>query len=418
MSIHLLVNLQIAYLLAALLVAIGAVTVFFLRTLDDHATGLMLRLSAALGATALTIAVSALFMVQEFLALGMHLANFGIVCGVIAVAEITRRQLGLRKRTALMLSLMAAAALAFLVAYDPARPLMGNALRHGFEALIGLALALRLMKLTHSSTPVLKKMIAWLALLYAGDALFELANSLSNDLVFRQQGGSLVIGLPQTIGIASTSVLSGLFIALLLLTVNAHMANRLRHLLSTDELTRLGSRRGLLEQGPAFLQRSAQGGQAMAVMMVDIDHFKRINDRYGHPVGDAILKHCARVMRASLRPEAMLARYGGEEFCALVPLGQWRDALVVADRLREQVQTHPFKIVGFEIGCTVSIGVALVHQDLALDACIAQADEALYRAKRNGRNQVVIHGQPAAPASLLPLQPTPAPAAPDRLVPV
>lgn len=398
MAVFILVNLQTAYILAGLTILTGAATVFFLRTLDENSTRLLTRLTMVLATSGVLMLISSAFLLEETLALGMHIANFAIVLAVIGVAELARRLMGLRKRTGLALSLVVVASLAFVFSFDAARPLTGNALRHVFECGIGLALSLRLFKLRQSGTPVLSKLLAITASLYSGDALFELANTLSNDLVLGRQGSDLVLGLPQTIGFATTSILSILFVALLMLTVNAQMANRLRHLLSTDELTRLGSRRSLNELGPGFVTRSEQSGQLIAVMMLDIDHFKRVNDRYGHPVGDAILRHCAKLMRESLRPDAMLARYGGEEFCALVPVDQFGDARSVAERLRQQVMQRPFRIAGFEIRCTISVGVALVHADQPLSDAIEQADQALYQAKRSGRNKVSFFNDVLTPA--------------------
>jgi diguanylate cyclase (GGDEF)-like protein len=393
MSVFLLVNIQTAYVLAGLIVLMGAGTVFFLRTLDEQSSRLLSRLAFCLMTTAIFILLASTIMVEETLALALHIANFGVVFGVITVAELTRRLLGLQRRTGLAVTLIVFAFLAFEWAYDPQRPLTGNALRHAFEGVLGLALALRLTKLPETNTPILKQLLTITAALYGGVALFELANTLSHDLVLKKQGSTLVLGLTQTASIAGTSVLTGLFIALLMLTVNAQMANRLRHLLSTDELTRLGSRRGFNEQAPGYVARCEQAGNMIAVLMLDIDHFKRINDRYGHPVGDAILKHCARQLRSSLRPDAMLARYGGEEFCALVPVDRFADARAVGERLRQQVNARPFGFAGFEIPCTISIGIAFAHTDQPLSQAIEQADQALYEAKRSGRDRVIMFGE-------------------------
>ncbi len=393
MSVFLLVNIQTAYVLAGLIVLMGAGTVFFLRTLDEQSSRLLSRLSLCLMTTAIFILTASTIMVEETLALALHIANFGVVFGVIAVAELTRRLLGLKRRTGLAVTLIVLAFLVFEWAYDPQRPLTSNALRHAFEGILGLALALRLAKLPQSNTPILKQLLTITAALYGGVALFEVANTLSHDLTLNKQGTALVLGVTQTASIAGTSVLTGLFIALLMLTVNAQMANRLKHLLSTDELTRLGSRRGFNEQAPGYVARCEQAGNMIAVLMLDIDHFKRINDRYGHPMGDAILKHCARQMRASLRPDAMLARYGGEEFCALVPVDRLADARAVGERLRQHVNARPFGFAGFEIPCTISIGIAFAHSDQPLSQAIEQADQALYEAKRTGRNRVLMYGE-------------------------
>jgi diguanylate cyclase (GGDEF)-like protein len=102
-------------------------------------------------------------------------------------------------------------------------------------------------------------------------------------------------------------------------------------------------------------------------------------------------------MRASLRPDAMLARYGGEEFCALVPVDRMSDAHAVAERLRQQVMNRPFGFAGFEIRSTISIGVALAHAEQPLSKTIEEADQALYQAKRSGRNRIAIFGETPMP---------------------
>jgi hypothetical protein len=216
MSVFLLVNIQTAYAMAALIVLMGAGTVFFLRTLDDHSTRLLTRLSLALAITSAFIFGASLKMLEETLALGLLIANFGIVFGVIAVAEVTRRLLGLKKRTRLAATLVALAFLLFEYFFDPSRPLMCNAIRHGFEAVVGLALAVRLSKIPITGTPILKRLLAATAALYSAEAMFELYSVLSKDMLIKTQGTGLVLGLGDTVGIAGTSMLTGLFVALLM----------------------------------------------------------------------------------------------------------------------------------------------------------------------------------------------------------
>jgi diguanylate cyclase (GGDEF)-like protein len=390
MNIYLLIDLQTVYFLAALTTLVGAGTVFFLRTLDEHSTSLLTKLSASLAGSAGFIFVATIFLVENTLALGLYLANFGIVFGVICVAEITKRLLGLQPRTGAAVGLICLAAISFFLAYDPERPLLGSAIRHGAEALLGLLFALGLAKIPSSGTPMLKRLLTITSALYGAVGLFELVSIYSTGFVLKSQSATMLFGAPQTFSVAGTSMLTGLFIALLMLTVNAQMANRLRDLLSTDELTRLGSRRSLNELGPRFVARTEQEGNSIAVLMLDIDHFKRVNDRYGHAMGDTILRHCASVMRANLRPNAMLARYGGEEFCALVPVDKMADARIVAERLRTQVMNSPFRFAEFEILSTISVGLALAKADQPLSQAINEADQALYMAKHNGRNQIAV----------------------------
>jgi diguanylate cyclase (GGDEF)-like protein len=129
----------------------------------------------------------------------------------------------------------------------------------------------------------------------------------------------------------------------------------------------------------------------VAVLMLDLDHFKTINDTRGHSTGDKVLTTVASTLRANLRHDALLARYGGEEFVAVVPVDDMPIARRVSERLRMAVENIDWTR-GAELDrkVTVSVGVALVKRGEMLDGALHRADEALYRAKRDGRNQVQV----------------------------
>lgn len=154
---------------------------------------------------------------------------------------------------------------------------------------------------------------------------------------------------------------------------------------STDRLTAAWNRRHLEEAVLAELDRLKRYGQPLSQLVIDIDFFKRINDTYGHAVGDQVLVELASVVRATLRVADSLTRWGGEEFIVLCPNTALDTAAVLAERLRERVANAIFPGVG---KLTVSIGAAecLTHE--SWDQWFARADDALYRAKANGRNQV------------------------------
>ncbi|MDR7333068.1 GGDEF domain-containing protein [Roseateles asaccharophilus] len=168
---------------------------------------------------------------------------------------------------------------------------------------------------------------------------------------------------------------------------------RIQHLTHRDPLTGALNRRAFeraLADGQAQLQR----GRGFALVMIDIDHFKQINDRHGHPAGDAALQHCVRVWQAGLREIDCLGRLGGEEFCALLPLalpGDLATATVVAERLRASLAAQPLHWQGSELPLTASFGVALpVVGDAQGEVGLARADAELYRAKTEGRNRVCV----------------------------
>jgi diguanylate cyclase (GGDEF)-like protein len=129
----------------------------------------------------------------------------------------------------------------------------------------------------------------------------------------------------------------------------------------------------------------------VSLLMLDLDHFKRINDTYGHLGGDDVLKAFSVVVRSCLRKEDLLARYGGEEFVVLLPGASQTQASSLAERIREGVAARSFDANGHLVRVTVSIGIASEGGDTlpSLEAMLGRADEALYRAKNEGRNRVV-----------------------------
>jgi diguanylate cyclase (GGDEF)-like protein len=163
-------------------------------------------------------------------------------------------------------------------------------------------------------------------------------------------------------------------------------------LATTDFLTGLPNRREFMARLDAEqnrLQRDV-GGRA-AVLMLDLDHFKDINDEYGHAVGDAVLRHLAGLMRDSQRKIDVLGRVGGEEFAALLPGADLEAAHVFAERLRQRIAETPLLLEGHSFAVTVSVGIAALEADDPRgDAALVRADKALYCAKRSGRNKVVV----------------------------
>jgi diguanylate cyclase (GGDEF)-like protein len=169
------------------------------------------------------------------------------------------------------------------------------------------------------------------------------------------------------------------------------LITRIQHLMRNDALTGVLNRRAF-EQALAEQQALLQRGHGFAVVMMDIDHFKRVNDRHGHAAGDAALQHAVRVWRAELREVDMLGRLGGEEFCSLLPLaapGDLASAAHVAERLRAALEARPLNWQGESVVLTASFGVSLPDSpDPAGKAGLARADAQLYRAKAEGRNRV------------------------------
>ena len=161
---------------------------------------------------------------------------------------------------------------------------------------------------------------------------------------------------------------------------------------ATDYLTNLLNRRAMTTLLEQEVERVRRSGLESSLILMDIDHFKAFNDRYGHGLGDKVLVHVAGYLKGLLRRQDAVARWGGEEVLILLPQTALAGAMAVAEKVRAGFSDHPFTIDGFTVGITVSMGVSALTAELSIDACIRRADMAMYRAKSEGRNRVVAAG--------------------------
>ena len=183
----------------------------------------------------------------------------------------------------------------------------------------------------------------------------------------------------------------------------------MERLAMTDALTGVYNRRTLFELGEKELSRARRTGASLSLIILDLDHFKRVNDRFGHLGGDAVLARFVEVVRGCLRISDVLTRYGGEEFCVLLPDVGVAGAKVVGERIRAAVEAAEFVAGGAPIKVTASVGVAALPigggnggggggnggavsggGEVTLSTLVARADQALYVAKRDGRNRVSV----------------------------
>lgn len=164
---------------------------------------------------------------------------------------------------------------------------------------------------------------------------------------------------------------------------------KLRLLANTDELTGLSNRRHFMRKANRELVRAHRHNRPLAILMIDVDHFKEVNDNYGHKAGDLVLKNLARACKSKLRENDLLGRLGGEEFAAVLVESSWSQALATAERLRETAANQKVPWLNEELSVTISVGVATLDrwtQDL--ETLLKEADQALYKAKMSGRNLV------------------------------
>jgi diguanylate cyclase (GGDEF)-like protein len=167
-----------------------------------------------------------------------------------------------------------------------------------------------------------------------------------------------------------------------------HLLDQLCALTMSDGLTGLFNRRHFDQRLAYELGRVRRDYSPCSLIMIDIDHFKNVNDRYGHDVGDVVLRHVAQVLAQTLRQTDIVCRFGGEEFVVILPVTSIREALRAAERLRLAIKRSSVTVVGQTISVSVSAGVAFCspQEQIEQDELIRRADQALYRAKADGRD--------------------------------
>lgn len=189
----------------------------------------------------------------------------------------------------------------------------------------------------------------------------------------------------------ATNRLIGITGVMVDVTESHQLRQELERLATTDPLTGLANRRAFLERARDEVERAAQRGRPMSVVMIDIDHFKVINDRYGHDVGDQVLQRVAGLVRETVRePADVAARFGGEEFVLLLPETGLAAARILAERIRRAFEETPVDTRGGPVSFTASFGVEEFRAslDAGVETALKRADDALYRAKAAGRNRV------------------------------
>jgi len=197
---------------------------------------------------------------------------------------------------------------------------------------------------------------------------------------------------------------------IVLLLVKDHHLYVYRRAATTDHLTGLPNRRAFLQGASELCARQARKREPVTLMMFDLDHFKSINDRFGHATGDEALKVFAGVLNTGMRADDIIGRLGGEEFAVIVP-GTIDVAEKIGERIRSGFEQAGQVIDGHLVRGTVSIGAAACHAPVTdLDALIDRADQALYDAKRRGRNRMCAAPE-AAPDEIAAVMPLPLPAA-------
>ena len=351
---------------------------------------------------ALLVAVSGIFLRRDAANAGRALPALnllGVLLVTASIFELVRSLTGARPTRAALALYAGLAGVAFVIAF-------------------GAQYALFPIFMTASGVLLLMAMLRAMQKARAGDpesgpvaaGLVVLMITLLLDIVWRAYGAPGLPGLPivgfVTLFVVSSRALSGRYereyrelVVLrneleLRVQERTHAleeANRrLAEMSSTDSLTGLPNRRAFMEASERELHRAARTGQHCSVVMVDLDHFKQVNDRHGHAAGDAMLKAAASSLRSVLRDEDVVARWGGEEFIIFLPNTDGAAALSVAEKARLTLATAARTGDGGTGRVTGSFGIATHRAGQSLESTIAAADRALYRAKEAGRNRVMV----------------------------
>lgn len=167
--------------------------------------------------------------------------------------------------------------------------------------------------------------------------------------------------------------------------------DELSHMARTDALTGLDNRRHFMDMARTEFSRSRRTDKPFSLLLIDADHFKAINDTWGHDVGDRVLQDIAMLLNDSVRAHDLPARFGGEEFTVLLPETDCREAAIIAERIRTAVEANTLVVHNSPVSISVSIGCTTLNArtvDVDLETVLKRADVALYAAKKNGRNRV------------------------------
>ncbi len=165
-----------------------------------------------------------------------------------------------------------------------------------------------------------------------------------------------------------------------------------KQLARIDQLTDINNRRSLFEEAEHEFDIATRYNKPVAVIMYDIDHFKEINDTYGHTIGDRILQHVTEIARHQLRSADVIGRYGGDEFVILMPMTTAEHAHALAERIRVELEESPQSTPKGEVRISISVGIIEMIAGETVENVFRRADQAMYIAKQSGRNRTVVGG--------------------------
>tara|TARA_R110002110_G_scaffold333755_2_gene544456 strand:- start:15806 stop:16993 length:1188 start_codon:yes stop_codon:yes gene_type:complete len=241
--------------------------------------------------------------------------------------------------------------------------------------------------LRHGPEPVLAQRVA--AVIHG---LFGLAQGLAAGIAL-QFGAVASPAQGQAYNLVNFALMPTFFVAMgvaVIFLLATDLSNKLRLQAITDQLTGVSNRRGFLQAADLLLARARRHQRPLTMVLADIDLFKRVNDRYGHSIGDRALAHFAQILRDSVRAEDCIGRIGGEEFAIVMGESSVEDAGRMVARVRRTLKQHPLVDNGQEVVLTASFGIAAYDQSDSREILLIRADQALYQAKEAGRDSVIV----------------------------
>lgn len=383
-------DLRSILLVGACTTALGAVTFIALGRLYRPANAAMHRYALALAMMAFGQALLALrHVVPDWWS--YVAANVFVSAGVVLNADATRRLFGRWQPAWSTPALIAGLAASWIwLGIEPdnlAQRILATSAVHA----LGAAVAAHAVRCSpdYGRQPYVRT----LASFFVGYAVVHLLRgaAVAFDL---PAGEGLFEPHPGQTGFGLVFVLSPIGLAMIVqMMLHARISGELHRRATTDELTGLHSRRHFFELSRELLRRRTDPNAIHHLLMIDLDHFKSVNDRFGHSVGDRALRHAARVLRVALQNTGLLGRYGGEEFCALIGSPNEGHADRTIDQLRRALENAPLHAGRITIRLTASIGVVPVRDADSLERVLVHADHCVYRAKTEGRNRVVRFGE-------------------------
>ena len=379
-----------AFLVGACMAALGALTFAALQPMYRADAASLRRYAAAMATTAAgLLLLSMRGLLPPILAHAS--ANALMSFGIVACVDATMRLFGRTQPT--WLFVLQLAGLALLWAWldnDPQRARLRVVAFSAVHTLWPAAIAWMIARTPQWRRQGYALALRWLFVGYAGA---HLARAVTVWLGASVSGGALTPGTSQ-IAFVLIFVVSPIALAQIVqMILHARVSGELHRRATTDELTGLYSRAHFFELARERLRRPHPAGTVHYLLMIDLDHFKSVNDRYGHSVGDRALRHAARVLHGAIRPSGFVGRYGGEEFCALIRSHSDDGGKRIIDGVRKALAAAPLRSGDAVIVLTASIGAVPVGDAESLERVLVHADHCVYRAKAEGRNRVVRLGE-------------------------